>query len=87
MSNARAIAYACTRLLEGQCLCAMPGAVNYALILERLKFFATSFQTGFGHRDLPGGSSVRSLLPAIPVLALATLNSGTSVLVRQYSLN
>ncbi|QLE53233.1 hypothetical protein FD724_35490 (plasmid) [Nostoc sp. C057] len=66
----------------------MPAAVNYALILERLnEVFATSFQTWFGHRDLPGGSSVRSLLPAIPVLALATLNSGTSVLVRQCSLN
>ncbi|MHC5748472.1 MAG: hypothetical protein ACYTXT_42850 [Nostoc sp.] len=37
-----------------------------ALILERLKFLATSFQTRFGHRDLSGGSSVRSLLAATP---------------------
>ncbi|MCC5633038.1 hypothetical protein LC613_36560 [Nostoc sphaeroides CHAB 2801] len=76
------IAYACTRLLIG----AMPEC-DIALILERLKFFTTSFQTWFGHRDLPGGSSVRRLLPANPVLAPATFPGGTSVLVRQCSLN
>ncbi len=59
-----------------------------AFVLQRLKFFFyNQFLDLEGHRDLPGGSSVRSLLPAIPVLAPATFPGGTSVLVRQCSLN